>query len=80
MLHTYNSYHLVHRCTAIVQCIEYFPFPTTVAAFSQAGHTPADVEGEIYRSTSQLDTGIITDKSVVIYLSTIFCTSLVQDE
>lgn len=39
---------------------------TTVADFSQVGHVPADVESEICRSTPQLLSGIVTDKSVLV--------------
>ena len=39
---------------------------TTDADFSQAGHTPASVEGEMCGSTSQLSSGIITDDSMSV--------------
>lgn len=38
----------------------------TVADLSQTGHIQADVEGKIYRSTYQLQSGIITDKSMSV--------------
>lgn len=38
---------------------------TTVADFSQAGLSRDDVEGEICRSTRQLQSGIVTDKSIL---------------